>query len=310
MKKRVSLFAAALLMIASMSLYAYQPQSSTSGTVPVTTVVSVEAKHGKEIPTIYKEDVRVFQGKNRQKVQDWVPCTGEQASLELYLIIDDATDASLGSQFDDIKKFINSQPETTMLALGYIRNGTVITVQTFTKDHDLIARKLRLPLGVEGSTASPYTAISELVDHWPASNNRRQILLISSGIDDLQPGTTNTYLDEAIEKSQRAGIQVYGIYAARAGHFGHTLWRISLGQNNLSRITDETGGEMYTQALQTPIAFAPYLDQFAQRLQHQFKLTFLAKPGKKAGLQPIRLETEVPNADLVSAQQVYVPVGQ
>lgn len=280
---------------------------SSPDTVPVTTVVSVEAKHGKQVPTIYKEDVRVLQGNDRLKVQDWVPCTGEPAGLELYLIIDDATDSSLGLQFDDVKKFINTQPPTTTLALGYIRNGTVETLQAFTKDHDPIARKLRLPLGAEAATASPYTAISELVEHWPASRNCRQILLVSSGIDDLQPGTTDTYLDEAIEKSQRAGIQVNGIYAARAGHFGHTLWRISQGQNNLSRITDETGGEFYSQALETPIAFAPFLDQFAQRLQHQFKLTFLAKPGKKAGLQRIRLATEVPNAALVSADQVYVP---
>jgi hypothetical protein len=39
-------------------------------TVPVSIIVSVEAKHGKEIPTIYQEDVRVFQDRDRLKVQD------------------------------------------------------------------------------------------------------------------------------------------------------------------------------------------------------------------------------------------------
>jgi hypothetical protein len=282
-------------------------QSGTAGTVPVAAVVSVEAKHGKETPTIYKEDVRVFHDHDRLKVQDWVACKGDQAGLELFLVIDDATDATVGLQFDDLKKFINGQPETTALALGYLRNGSVETLQPLTKDHSLVAKKLRLPLGTAAASASPYTAIAELIDHWPAGSNRREILLVTSGIDDLQPGTIDSYLDEAIEKAQRAGVQVHAIYAARAGHFGHTLWRVFQGQNNLSRITDETGGEFYSQALETPIAFAPYLDQFAARLQNQFILTFLAKAGKKAGFQHFRLETEVPNADLVTADQIYVP---
>jgi hypothetical protein len=38
-------------------------------------------------------------------------------------------------------------------------------------------------------------------------------------------------------------------------------------------------------------------------------LTFLAKPEKKAGMRRVRLQTEVPNAELVAASQVYVPVA-
>jgi hypothetical protein len=54
------------------------------------------------------------------------------------------------------------------------------------------------------------------------------------------------------------------------------------------------------------VAFAPYLDDTANRLEHQYLLTFLAKPPKKAGWQRVRLMTEVPNADLVSAGRVWV----
>jgi len=131
--------------------------------------------------------------------------------------------------------------------------------------------------------------------------------MVSDGIDPLQPGIVDTYLDEAIEVAQREGIQVYTIYASSAGHFGHTLWRINIAQSNLSRLADETGGEAYFQGLETPIAFAPFLNEFADRLKHQYRLTFLAKAQNKAAFQRIRVQTEVTNAQLVAAERVYVP---
>jgi hypothetical protein len=61
--------------------------------------------------------------------------------------------------------------------------------------------------------------------------------------------------------------------------------------------------------LQAPVSFTPYLDDVTHRLGRQYLLTFLAKPEKKAGMQRVRLSTEVPNAELVGADQVYVPVS-
>jgi len=78
----------------------------------------------------------------------------------------------------------------------------------------------------------------------------------------------------------------------------------------LSRLADETGGEAYFQGFETPIAFAPFLDEFADRLRHQYKLTFLAIAQKKSSRQHVRLETEVPNAELVIADKVYVPAAK
>src|ERR1700716_1448940 len=104
-------------------------QQPTSGTVPVTTVVSVEARHGKDIPIVTREDVRVFEGRNRLQVTDWIPLQGDQSSLELFVLIDDASDANLASQFEDMRHFMNAQPPATEIAIGYLQNGTVRTVQ-------------------------------------------------------------------------------------------------------------------------------------------------------------------------------------
>jgi hypothetical protein len=162
-------------------------------------------------------------------------------------------------------------------------------------------------VGFAAGGSSPYLSVTDAIKRWPESPSLHTIFLISDGIDPLQPGPSDSYLAEAISQAQRTRTQIYAIYASSEGHFGHSLWRINQGQSNLSQLADETGGESYFQGSETPIAFAPYLDQFADRLNHQYKLTFLAKADKKASYQHVRLETEVPNAELVIADRVYVP---
>jgi hypothetical protein len=273
-------------------------------------IVSVEAKHAKEVPTIYKEDVLVFHSHDRLPVVEWIPCQADQVGIELFLLIDDSNSTELGLQLEDLSKFINGQPATTRVGVGYIRNGNVDVRQNLTNDHRLAAKALRLPLGSGGVAASPYTAITDLIHRWPQSASCREIFLVSSGIDDLQPGLIDSYLDQAIERAQKTGIQVYSIYASRAGHFGHTFWRFNTGQNHLSRLADESGAEAYFQGLEMPISYDPYLTDFGDRLKHQFRLTFKIKLEKKPGFQKVRLETEVPNAELVGADRVYVAVGK
>ena len=65
--------------------------------------------------------------------------------------------------------------------------------------------------------------------------------------------------------------------------------------------------ERRTSAAEERLTFVPYLDDLAQRLTRQYLLTFSAKPQKKNGLQPVKVITEVPNAELVSTDRVYIP---
>jgi hypothetical protein len=286
----------------------WSAQQPPSETVPVSVVVSVEARHGKVIPVVNnKEDVRVLEGHDRLRVTDWIPLQGSQADLELLVLIDEATGQTVASQFDDLRRFMSAQPPTTSIAVGYMENGAVRMAQDFTKDHDSAGKTLRIPMGAAAGGNSPFLSITDVIKRWPVNKSRHSIFLISDGIDALQPGISDSYLDQAIETAQRAGTQIYSIYASGAGHFGHSLWRVNQGQNNLSQLADKTGGESYFQGLSTPVAFAPFLDEFAERLNHQYMLTFLIKPDKKPSYRHVRLETEVPDAELVTADRVYVP---
>ena len=280
-------------------------------TVPVTVIVSVEARHGKDVPVVQREDVRIFQGRDRLPITDWIPLQGSQSGLELFVLIDEATGVDVASQFEDVRRFLNAQPASTAVAVGYISNGTVRILQNFSNDHAAVGKVLRIPLGAGAGGSSPYLSISEAIKRWPAGNsNRHAILLISDGVDPLQPGVSDSYLDASIEQAQKTGTQVSAIFASGAGHFGHTLWRVSTGQSNLSRLADETGGEAYIQGFETAVAFAPYLDEIASRLNHQYKMTFRIKSGDKPSFQHVRLETEVPNAELVTANKVFVPAAK
>jgi hypothetical protein len=286
-------------------------QQSPATETPVHMVVTAEARHGADLPVIQKEDVMVYQDRNRVKTTDWVPLQGDHGELELFLLLDDASGASLGSQLEDLRKFINSQPATTKIGVGYMRDGTVNVAQNLTNDHSQAAKALRLPLGIAGINASPYFSVSDLIKRWPEAPIRREILMISDGIDRYGPGgASDPYVDEAVEQAQRAGIVIFSIYTPGAGHFGHTFWRINWGQNYLSQLSDETGGESYYLGSEAPVSFSPYLDDLGRRLLHQYLLTFLAKPVKKAGMQSVKLRTEVSNAELVAADRVYVPASE
>ena len=285
-------------------------QPPATGTA-VHMVVTVEARHGSDVPVIQKEDVMVYQGRDRVKTVDWIPLQGDHAALELFLLLDDAAGSSLGSQLEDLREFINSQPATTRIGVGYMRNGTVQIVQNLTEDHNQAAKSLRLPIGIAGVNASPYFSVSDLIKRWPEAPVRREILMISDGIDRYGPGgSSDPYVDEAVEQAQRAGIVIFSIYTPGAGHFGHTFWRINWGQNYLSQLSDETGGESYYLGSEAPVSFSPYLDDLGRRLLHQYLLTFLAKPVKKAEMQSVKLRTEVSNAELVAADRVYVPASE
>jgi hypothetical protein len=283
-------------------------QQPSPDAVPVKTVVSVEARHGKEVPVVdHKEDVRAFEGKNRLQVADWVPLQGSNANLELLILIDESARENIAGQWDDVRRFMNAQPPTTAIAIGYMEYGSARIAQKFTTDREAADKALRIPLGSESIGNSPYLAVSDAIKHWPPSNARHAIFMISNGMDPLQPGLTDSYLDASVEDAQRSGTEIYAIYVSGGGHFGHSLWRINQGQNNLSELTDKSGGESYFQGLGSPISFGPFLEEFAERLNHQYLLTVLIPPGKKPTYKHLKLETEVPNAELVMVDQVFVP---
>ena len=312
MKKTGCLLKVLLGLTVCVSVTAVCAQNIGMQGVPVHLVVTAEARHGSEAPEISQRDVMVHEGHDRDEVTGWIPAKGDNAGLELFILLDDGSDLNLGTQLEGLRKFIMAQPASTKVGVAYMQDGTAKVGQSPTSDHALAAKALRLPMGIAGVNASPYFALSDLVKRWPESTARREVFMASDGIDryydsgDLQ----DPYLDAAIDDAGRAGIIVFAVYTPGAGHFGHSYWQSHWGQIYLSRVAEETGGESYYIGFTGgPVAFDPYLEDMEKHLNNQYLLTFNAKPQKKNGWQRIKVTTEVPNAELVSAHKVWVPAA-
>ncbi len=241
-----------------------------------------------------------------------MPLTGEHAGMQLLILIDDSAGSSFDTQLGSLKQFVNGLPATTEVAIGYMSYGTSRRVANFTRDHAAAANSLRVTLGPGGADVSPYDSLSDAIKRWPQNSaERKEIVMISSGIEGLGGGYTfdNPYVNKAISDAQRAGIIVYTIYTPSVGHYGHSFWRVNWGQNYLSQLSDETGGESYFLGFGAPVTFDPYLRDILEKQRNQYSLQFLARPEAKSGLQPITVKIIEKDASVAAADKVYVPAG-
>ncbi len=148
--------------------------------------------------------------------------------------------------------------------------------------------------------------------HWPVSlaYPRREILLMSDGIDPYGGGgALNTYVNEAIDAVQRAGVKVYSIYTPGADRNGQGANLANWGKTYLSMISEQSGGEAFYLGYGSAVSFAPYLDDLMRDLNHQYLLKFLAQPQEKGGFQKVKVTTEIPNEQLIAPDKVFVPVA-
>jgi hypothetical protein len=302
------MFVVVLGMIAG-STPASDEKPDSSSDVPVKMVVTVKPRHGDQVPAVAASDVKVYQHNQQNMVTSFVPFQGDRAGLQLFILIDDTSRTTLGLQFDSIAKFIEEQPPTTAIAVGYMRNGTVLTVQNLTTDHALAAKSLRLPLSGVGYT-SPYLSLTDLMKKWPVSGDRREILMITSGIDAFDGNPfSNPYLSAAAERAQRGGFIIYSIYTPGAGRAGRGFFRTNLAQTGLDILAQKTGGQTYYLGFGSPVDIAPYLRDVSFSLKHQYELTFLTKSAKKPTLEPVKVKTETPSIGVIAAEESYVGAG-
>jgi hypothetical protein len=307
-------------MIASIAPLHAQEKAATP-LVPVKMTVTVNVADDKRMPEVTPQDVFVKKGKERLKVTEWVPARGERAGLDLFILIDDASDTSLGSQLAALGAFINAQVSTTSVGVGYMRNATVQVAQDFTTDHAAAAKALRLPLGSVGAYGSPYLSVIDLMKRWPADRNRREVVMVTDGIDRSRAGmgggmgrgfgfSSNPDVDSANDVAMRTGTIIHTIYAPGVGRMRRNYWEANNGQMGISKLSDVTGGESFFLGLQSAVSFTPYLEQLQKILDNQYLLTFLTKPEKKAGLQYVSLSTELAGVEFAAPDAVWVPAAQ
>jgi hypothetical protein len=310
----LSAFTTVAMFVTSPSSLAQQ--RATTSTVPVRIAVTANVASDKRMPQINPEDVVVKQGKQRLQVTEWIPAQGDRAGLELFILIDEASSPRLGSNLDDFRTFINAQPPTTSVGVGYMRNATVQIVQNLTADRAAAAKAIRLPLGSAGAYASPYLSVIDLMKRWPDTQNRREVIMVTDGIDRARGGprwrglTNNPDVDSAGQVAMRTGTVIHTIYAPGSGRLHRNYWEATNGQMAIAKLSDITGGESFFLGLQSPVSFKLYLDDLQKVLDNRYWLSFSAKPGTKPGLQYVTLSTEVAGVEFSAPDAVWVPAAK
>jgi hypothetical protein len=229
--------------------------------------------------------------------------------MQLFILLDDSTrSASLSVQLPALKTFLRSLPSTTQVALGYMRNGTFGLVHAFTADHNQVASSLRLPASIPGENASPYFVLSDLAKHWPSkqSANRRAVLMLTDGVDPYYGAADmdDPYVNAAIHDALKEGVMVYSIYLRGAGVYGRSDWVTNFAQSRLVEVSEQTGGHAYSMGLTDPVTITPFLKDFQDRLDNQYRVTIEALNDK--GVQPVKLRTELRGVKIDNPTRVYV----
>ena len=298
---RMAFFFLALLLLNARSASAQTAPAAGAATFTVTAVGKKE-----EAPPIAKDDVQLTQGRERKQILDWKKADG----LFLAILIDDSIDTGAGGQWDNLREFIAAQPAGTQIAVGYIRNNATMLAQDFTPNHELAARALRLPLGTSALGSSPYLGTMDLLRRWPNTGPQRSILLITSGIDFFRGSSFGAFypdLDPLIQRAQRQNTNIWSIYFPSAGHRGRSFFLVNTAQNNIDKLSQDTGAESYFLGAQTPVSIKPYLDEMTQHLSNQYLLTFAGDGGKKGRLVSVRVRTEMPGVEFLTPSAAFLP---
>ena len=286
------------------------PTAAKADGALVQVVLTATAKHDQTPERLKQGDVLIYKGHDRLPVVDLRPAQGAQAGLDLVILMDDALDSAINTSLGDLRDFIRSLPSTTRVAIAYTRNGSASIDKNFTSDHDQAAKALRMPLGSYGAFTSPYVSVIDLIKRLPETGNRREILLVSDGIDRFR-GSFGTYspdLQPAIELAQRNGIVIYTIYARGLGRTNRNSFIIMNAQGGLTQLAQSTGGEAFFEGINsTPISLRPYLEELSKMLGQQYLLAFRAEPVKKDSYEHFKFTTEVPNVELIAPNDVFIP---
>jgi hypothetical protein len=130
--------------------------------------------------------------------------------------------------------------------------------------------------------------------------------MLTDGVDRYYDNrsTSDPYVDASIKDSQHFGVLVYSIYMHGAGLYSSSSWGVTMAQSRLEQVSKATGGEAYTEGLMSPVSLAPYLSDLTDRLNNQYRITFVAS--QDAGLQPVQFRTEIPGVKIIAPQKVLV----
>jgi len=208
--------------------------------------------------------------------------------IHIAILIQEDLVGTFNLQLKEIANFIRTLPPDSRVMVGYLRSGSVDVRQRFTNDLDKAVKSLRIVSGSESfAPRSPFGSVDEVLNRFDAvPTGRRAIMLFSDGMDaydrgDMMFATKSPDLERATLKAQRKGVAVYSFYNEASMTRTGNSRLVNIGQSNLNRLSEETGGKAFFAGSFAPISYIPFLEELSGMLSRQFALTYLSTNMKK-----------------------------
>jgi hypothetical protein len=310
-------FCALILMTLSVwtpTAGAQAPATNPADITMTVTVVNHRAA-GAPAPRLTKGDLVVRQEGMVRPVAGWRPLLQSPEGIDVAVLVDDSLAPNVALQWKDVGGFIRLLPKDSHVAIAYGSYGGANILQPFTSDREQAIKALRIPIGRINEGSSIYLSLVALLRHWPADGRHRMVLLVSNGVDLMygvlqsEPGM-NQNLQRAIDDAQKDGVVVDAIFASGASRVSRNLFLIGNGQSCLARLALDTGGTAYTNGLETPISFSPYLSEITSNFANMYLLTFQAALPAKPSFALIQLSAEPSGIELIGPSKVFLPAGK
>ena len=251
-------------------------------------------------------DIVVAQNSGVRPITKLVPLSGDKASIEIFMLVDDCSNFEPGPRSDEFRSFLLTQPSSALIGSAYIRDGHVEVIRPPTPDRDQLINSLIPPRGCK--PASPFVALSELIKEWKRTDSRRVVVMVSDGIDpEIREGYYSASAEAALEAAQCAGVILYVIYHPSA-HYAVTSYKTAYsGQVLLAHLANETGGQAYFSGLGPEPSITPYLAAIGRHLANQYSVVFIADPAGGGRLHPVTVRTPNPRLDIMAPYKIWMP---
>jgi hypothetical protein len=313
-----------LLLFSAIALpsHAQTPTMLVLRAVPAKTKKGDNANANTPLAPLVKEDISEIKiGGKTAPVTAFDPLLKGPHNLQLMVLLDSMQQiGSSPGQFDDLKQFFHDLPSNVEIGVGWMLQGKVKVVQTFTTDHDLagkalIAKSREEAASTKNDNGNPFRCLADLAAHWPDNDpaKLRAVLMFTDGIirnnsagqDSLDQ--MNPDVEAASNNLQRSGIIPYPFFyldvvipdpsRSEGGQLE--------GQQNFSQLDQSTGGAGLYEGMFAPGSFSPLLNRLYTIFQSEAVVTVAAPypPGK---FQRLDLKTSRSDISLGGPDNVTV----
>lgn len=88
-------------------------------------ITDIALRSDGELPRLGQDEVKVKQGKAFLQVTQLTPAQGDNAALQLMILVDDTLDPQVGGNLNELREFIKAQPSSARWCGWWNRNRCI-----------------------------------------------------------------------------------------------------------------------------------------------------------------------------------------